>query len=442
MLVGMPLTLAEVGTDEMSPGAPPGAVLTQKYSFEASVSVHQKASIIGGYAYVSTLYTNYDIILIGWTDGTKIIVQDAETNVILWDGTLDKGNYELISPGEGVYKVGSDEKISIIAGSPESCTVVGYYARNKDGLAAGTEFYTYIPPTALRGGEHLDVFAYQDGTTVTIENAQTGAVLLTKTLNKGEWATLTGNLGELLFISSDKKVSVLTYFDEGYYVPTESGLFTGNEFFTFVGDITNGVNDINIVAYQDVTSASIKNAETGATIWSGSLDKGKIHSETLTNVYVHVESNKPVSVAVIPFKHYTAGYHEHHFVPDMNGGGVGTEFYVPSRDGGQLWIFSYHDNNHIEVYKETGELYWEGDLDVGGWYDVAPEYGIYHVISDEPTSILSGYGYCGASFVPLATTEAPYDNIIGQVYDSITFSPISGAEIDLCEANTFGSLVS
>ena len=236
VLTAMPLTLAELSNDEMSSGAPPGAVLTQKDSFEASVSVHQKVSTLsGGYDYVSTLYTNYDIILIGWTDGTKVIVQNAETNVILWDGTLGKGNYELISPGEGVYKVGSDEKISIIAGSPESCTVVGYYARNKDGLAAGTEFYTYIPPTAICGGEHLDVFAYQDDTTVTIENAQTGAVLLTKALNKGKWATLTGNLGELLFISSDKKVSVLTYFDEGYYAPTESGLFTGNPLVALAG---------------------------------------------------------------------------------------------------------------------------------------------------------------------------------------------------------------
>lgn len=43
-------------------------------------------------------------------------------------------------------------------------------------------------------------------------------------------------------------VSAQVYYDEGFMVPADNGRGSGKRFLTYVGTITQGVNDLNVIA--------------------------------------------------------------------------------------------------------------------------------------------------------------------------------------------------
>ena len=102
-----------------------------------------------------------------------------------------------------------------------------------------TEFYTYVPlKTPDYGYQKFVVFAYEDGTEVTIEKEQGNGnyqvVVTNFALDKGgQWKS--ENLsGEYVHVTSNKPVSALSCYDTGYYVPSANGRWPKMSMCTYV----------------------------------------------------------------------------------------------------------------------------------------------------------------------------------------------------------------
>lgn len=391
--------------------------------------------------YTSMTFLKKDMVLIGWHNLTYVLLQNASNNGIVWEGVMGKGDYIILPLTEGVYKISSSKRMSVIAGTPKACPEVGHYVRNDVGLATGTEFYAYIPYKEPGNTGTLDIFAYHNGTLVKVTNAKEEVEYFFTILDKGEHASVAGHYNTLAHIISDKPVSVLTNYDNGYYVPAKSGLFKGKEFFTYAGDAYSIKSDINVIAYSNSTEVVLRNYF-GGLIWEGVLNKGEIYSQPIKREYFSVKSNKDVSVLVAQFGNHNDGYVEHHFVPDITGFGLGTEFYTPVNKFASLWMFSFHGENRIRVLNEDNFLIFDEVLGKDEWFELKPGRGIYHIISDEPISILAGYEECGASFVPMVgsggTTTISLTKIVGRVVDRQNNS-ISNVEVDLYTSRGFYS---
>ena len=71
------------------------------------------------------------------------------------------------------------------------------------------------------------------------------------TLKKGEALTLIRELdvavgATLELVASKGTFTAQAYWDEGFTVPADNGSAGGKSFHTFVGSVTNGVNDLNV----------------------------------------------------------------------------------------------------------------------------------------------------------------------------------------------------
>ncbi|MFA4956985.1 MAG: VWA domain-containing protein [Candidatus Methanoperedens sp.] len=218
------------------------------------------------------------------------------------------------------------------------------------------------------------IFSYTNGTQFEVYNSASSLVW-SGTINAGGHRGLTSSDGVsagTYKIKGTNPYSVLigdelTSYVLGYYAFDKDGKGLSTKFYTYQVDISywtsNNYSNFIVFAYEDSTSVVISNSQTGAAIWSGTLNAGQHHAEpTLSNVYITVTATKPVSA----LSYTDQGY----YVPASSGTFIGKKFYTWAGSAGgwthDLNIIAYSDTTSVTVTNtETGALISSSTLNAG-----------------------------------------------------------------------------
>jgi hypothetical protein len=357
--------------------------------------------------YTTYFYTAGEAIVHGYEDNTSVRVVSMESGTPVWTGTVDAGKTALVPTGRGTFGFLSDKKAGILVGTPSSCTVVGYWLRDRDGEHRSNHFYGQLPSAPSGATDRVVVWGVGQNTSFSIRDLTTDQALHTGTVTSGQRyvmdrEAMSGLHGHVLDIRSETPdIMVQVYQDEGFTVPATSGRGMGREFLTWVGDITNGVNDLNIVSYYADANVSVFDLDSEEMLWQGTVPEGGVHTLTMANRFVRVVSDDQVQVIVAPYAHYEATYAEHHFGMGIEGGPIDTDFMLPTTT--ELWIFSYYGDNAVTVTDiSTGEQVWTGTMTAGSVTGLQPGHGFYRVKATRGSSVMGGAASCGAEYSPAA----------------------------------------
>ena len=380
-------------------------------------SPHQPNDFI----YVSTVYTFTDLVVFSYINGSEIRLYDTYGTVI--DSViLDEDQFYTFSPGEGTYRIEGTTSYTLLIGDPVTNGVMGYYAVDESGRALSTHLNTYMPYDDW-GGERFIVFAYHDGTEFYIKELTSGYTVASGTLNAGEHFELTSIFDVFLGVRSSKPVSVLSYADQGYYIPATNGTFAGTEFYGFSGYVGGWPNGVVVTAYHDATDYLVINTVTGDTISMGTINAGQATTDYVSEpTYYKVTTSKTSTLFNTPYAYYNSSYYYLAVLIDENGFGEGTNIYAPVIEG-DLNILSYENDNIISVVDmNTMSLVWKDTLNAseGGYlYSLR---AVYHITGTKNLTAFNswGGGY-GACFVPLNFSNDLPDLSISSV--DITFLP-------------------
>lgn len=371
--------------------------------------------------YTTWLYTASEVVVHGYAPDTEVSLLDMDGGRTVWKGTVGAGETRLVTTGPGVFGFLADKKAAVLTGTPSSCTAVGYFIRDEEGRHRSDHFYTQLPSSGAGPGDRLILWNVGETTPVTVRDLTTGASLYDATLaagarfeiGKDQLETLRSHVLDVRASSPDVMVQV--YQDEGFTVPATSGRMTGREFVTFVGDITNGVNDLNVATFHADANVSVFDLETEEQLWRGTVEAGRVHTLTMANRYVRVVSDALVSVTVAPYAHYTAEYAEHHLAAGVEGTPIDTDLVTPTTS--DLWIFSYYAGNHVTVADASGREVWSGDLDAGHVMGLKPGHGFYRVRASHGVTVTGGAGACGGDYSPSGGMFAIDEALFAAVLD-------------------------
>ncbi len=370
--------------------------------------------------YTTYFYTAGEAVVHGYEPDTSVRVISLEKPGTVWQGKVGVGETQTVRTGPGVFGFLSDKKAAILVGTPSSCAVVGYFLKDQEGQYRSHRFFTQLPSAASQGDERFVVWAYE-AAHVQIFDRRTEKLLKEGALKAGGFLELSG--AELVgnrvldVRSTGSAVSAQVYYDEGFIVPASTGRGSGREFLAYVGAITNGVNDLNVIAQIATAKVVVEDLKTGEVLFRGPVEQGAIHSLTLSKRYVRVTSDLPVNVVVAGFKHYQDGYAEHHFGTGLEGGGIDNDFLVTT--SGELWLFSYFNQNVVTVTDaRSGKAVFSGTLGAGAVRGLTPGFGLYRVRASFGASVMGGASSCGADYSPagglFAVDEAVFD-VVAQI---------------------------
>ena len=355
--------------------------------------------------YTTFFYTAAEVVVHGFEEDTKVRIVSMEKGGTIWSGTVDYGQTVHVKTGPGVFSFVADKKASILVGTPSQCAVVGYWLRDPKGSFRAGQFFTQLPSSSGHSADCRVVVWAWDDVTLEITDLTVDKLVYKGKIAKGKYHEITGaalsalNNHVLQFKADKPAISAQVYYDEGFAVPSADGRGAGRLFYTCVGTITEGVNDLNLISYYTTVKVKVEDIKTGAQIWAGEIKKGGIHTLTLKARHVKVTANQDISVLVAPYKHYKSTYAEHHFGMGGEGSGIETEFLITTPS--ELWIFSYYPRNEITVTNAaTGAQVWHGTLGRGQVQGVHPGHGYYRVKSSLGVSVMGGALACGAEFSP------------------------------------------
>ena len=432
MMIAAFMIMVRADFDDQKPGAGPKTT-PLRINLEPPVKAQNPAI----YPFTSLLFTVADVVFFSYVDNTMLQLFDS-TNTLIWNNgglPLNKGQHAHVTVAQGVYRAEGSKRFGCLSGDPITRYVVGYYAMDQNGFGASKELYTWAPQ--LYSHCKFVVFAYQNNTNVNVEYTDTGVDIATFTLNKGEHWDIETLSAQWIHVTADKLVSALTCYDQGYFVPSASGKWSGTEFYTYVNDIQGWAEDLTVIAYEDGTNVTIKDSDTDALVWSGTLNSGQAHVESYfsgANKFFDITSDKNVTVCVLPWVAWTSSYHQGAYVQDRDGSGIGTDLIGSTLNGGYLHVLSYSDNTNINIYNsQTGAFVANYTLNRGGSVNANPGNGLWRIMSDKPVSAYSGWGEWNADFVPVEFGEAVLDvmvdkectshpNGIADVGDTVTFA--------------------
>jgi len=234
--------------------------------------------------YRSYVFGTYEMILFSYEDGTDLEVYGFGQT--LWSGTLNKGQHKLVQkpygpPVPAVYRVEGSNQFAVLGGHITG-GMNGYYAMDQNGLGVSTEFYTYVPPKTpgINGYQKFVVFAYEDGTEITVQYADPNwiyhDVVADFPLDKGGYWESEDLSEQYIHVTANMPVSALSCYDMGYFVPSANGTFSGTKFYTYIGKTKSGAEhlpqDLVVIAYDDDTLVTIADCNDVVT-WHGGLER-------------------------------------------------------------------------------------------------------------------------------------------------------------------------
>jgi hypothetical protein len=353
------------------------------------------------------VFTHSEIVLFGYANSTALEVTGADGGEV-WRGTLNAGEHHVLRPGAGVYHIVGTQPYATLVGDPTTGAVMGYYAMDERGRGTSKLFYTYQSsgnPGILGlgvGPRNFVVFAYQDGTAVTLKETDSDRLIWQGTLNRGQAHFEPDLQYVFLTVQASQPVSALSYSDQGYYVPAESGKFIGREFYTWAGNAGDWTHDLNVIAYTDNTTVTIRDTQSGEVLWQGTLAAGRM--QTVPNVndrQLSIETSQDAAVSVSPTTSYTSNYYHMLFAQDETGAGIGKRFYYPAIEGARLEIFAYEDDTQVEVRDGANAIAYQGTLKRGESTAFDSAHTLYTITSSRPVAALMDWGNeAGADFAP------------------------------------------
>ncbi len=357
-----------------------------------------------------------DIVMFGYTDNTSLDVDSLPEGTTVWqdvwDGTVNNNNYHhlTVPGGDYQYRAIGSEKYGLLAGDPIGYVVYGYYAVDENGKGLSTKLLTYMPNNSY-GPEKFVIFAYEDGISGQVYVPATGYTG-NFDLNTGEHYVETDNcFDKFIIVTANKPVAAFSYGDQGTFVPTQDGSFVGYIFYTYLGAVGSEQgwrpHDLNIISYENGASVTVKNSETDATLWSGTINKGESHTYPGNDIWIKVESTGKIAVSIQPFASGSSNYYYLTRNIDESGDGIGTHFYALTLENGinnaYITGFPYLDNTTVTV---TGVGSVTLDVAGNGFKLSNPANKLYEITADKPISCYSWYGgAAGADFTPLWWTD-------------------------------------
>lgn len=367
--------------------------------------------ITGNLTYTTYFYTAAEAIIHGFEDNTKVRIISMERKGTVYEGTIDRMQTRHVPTGKGVFSFVANKKASILVGTPSSCAVVGYWLRDQDGNFRANHLFTQTPSRRDNADCRIVVWAWDDVKIDITDQTAKKKLGAGVAIKKGKYHELRGDAldgvdSHVLSFQADKKaISVQVYYDEGFTVPSENGTGAGRLFYTYVGTITEGVNDLSMISYYGKTKVRVEDVNDGSEIWKGELTKGGIHTIPLKGRHVKITSDADIAVQVAPFEHYGAGYAEHHFGTGGEGTGIEPEFLITTPQ--ELWIFSYYPQNQVRVTDvKSGKEIWSGTMGEGEARDVNPGHGYFRVTASKGVSTMAGAAGCGCQFSSAANQFA------------------------------------
>ncbi|MBS3741986.1 MAG: T9SS type A sorting domain-containing protein [Candidatus Cloacimonetes bacterium] len=405
-------------------GAPPSFTETTP-SAKAEVLMKTSSNIQIDGTYHTYTYTFDDLVIFSYKDNTEIAVKNSSGKKI-WEGVLDANEYNSLSPGAGIYGLESSNPFSIITGDPIRGLVLGFHAMNEQGRGVGNKFLTYMPKGYF-GQERFVIFSYKERNHVQIKDLSSNSIRWEGILDKGEFYSSANLNNSFLQVNGSEDLSVLSYGDQGYLIPAESGLWAGKNFYGYAGFVGQWPNDLNIISFKDNSDIHVKDLNTNQIIWSGNLNQGEVKSIALTSsekkeVFFEITSDKKVSASISPFTSYSGNYYHLLDCVDETGLRIGEMFYLPAING-RLDFSSFDDDNYVEITNlKTDEVEWSGKLQAGDHTSLGTTNSLYKI---EGTGKLTGSesygGSAGGSFVPVYYGLDLPD--LSLTTSSISFSP-------------------
>ncbi|MEX0703888.1 MAG: hypothetical protein WD069_17445 [Planctomycetales bacterium] len=402
------------------PPAPPAVA-------EAAVPAEDQPPGIGGIAgeltYTTYFYTAGEAIIHGFENDTNVRIISMDKQGTVFSGKIDRLQTKLVPTGSGVFGFVSNKKASILVGTPSSCAVVGFWLRDQDGNFRSNQLFTQLPSSHGHSPDcRVVVWAWED-VQLDVNDFTADKIVSSVKLEAGKYheiagAALDGLDNHVLNFEADKKaISVQVYYDEGFFVPAENGSGAGRLFRTYVGKITEGKNDLNLISYYVPAQVRVEDANSGELLFAGEVKNGGIHTLTLEGRHVKVASDVDICVLVAPYEHYKTNYAEHHFGVGGEGTGIETEFLLTTP--GELWVFSYYPQNDVRVIEvATGRQVFAGTLGAGDVRGVHPGHGFFRVLSGKGVGTMGGALACGAEFSP-ASNQFSVDEALFQVVQEI-----------------------
>ncbi|OAI46465.1 hypothetical protein AYO44_11305 [Planctomycetaceae bacterium SCGC AG-212-F19] len=380
--------------------------------------------ISGELTYTTYFYTAAEAIIHGFENDTKVRIISMEKKGTVYEGKIDRMQTQLVRTGKGVFTFVANKKASILVGTPTSCAVIGYWLRDQDGNSRAKQLFTHTPSSHAHNADcRIVVWAWEDvKVDITDQTAQKklaeGVAIKAGKYHELKNEALHGIDSHVVSFQADKKaISVQVYYDEGFTVPSANGSGAGKLFYTYVGTITEGVNDLSMISYYVNAKVRVEDVNDGTELWKGEVAKGSIHTLTLKGKHVKVTSDADICVQVCPYEHYKAGYAEHHFGVGGEGTGIETEFLITTP--GELWIFSYYPANEIQVTDvKSGKEVWAGKLGEGEVRDVHPGHGFFRVKASKGVGTMAGANCCGGEFSS-ATNQFAVDESLFKVVQEI-----------------------
>ncbi len=354
------------------------------------------------------VFTFNDLVIFSYMDSTEIYAYRMDGRLITHQ-IVNSNDIISLRIGQNTAYVYANHPFSILIGDPVSNTVMGYYATDLYSRPTSDTFLTIMPGDY--DNAKFYVFSQANNNNVSVENVMTGSTVRTATLDSLEYMVISANPRATRYrIVSERPIQVLSYGDQGYYIPAINGNFSGKEFFSIIGRIGSWPNDLNIAVYNDSTHVVVEDAYNE--VFNGYLNRGDVETITPTPGKISIHADKNISCLIAPYISYTSNYAYLYRGIDEAGLGIGRYFLLPAIANGDLNIFVYEDSTNIIL--KSGEiasqrnLISEFTLNKGEYKHFKTGNTIYEIVSNKPIStIVSCVDQAGADFSPTYFSVKP-----------------------------------
>lgn len=416
-------------------GAPAGAAFRSMVNAQpkiGTISKAKKTALAQTTQYTTTTFTFGDITVFSYFDGTDVTIISSSGDTV-GAASMRADTLYSLSPGQGIYTIDGNKTFSVLIGDAITNYINGYFALDESGRGVSTKFNTWM---MFEGGydPHFIIFAYEDGTQYTIKNLKTGSFVYAGTLNNGQYLDFPDVASiqqQALQVTANKPVSVLSYTDQDYYVPSSNGKFAGTLFYGFSGYSGSWENSITVTSYADNNHVLITNLATGDTIANETLGLWQVKTIGIfQDTFWKVASSGTVTAANIPFAGWTGSYAYMARSADSTGTNIGKAYVIPTI-ASTISIFSYDNNNRVKItlLGDTTYPYMSPTsvadtlLQAGQGYIFSSNYGnyVYRIEGTGRISVLQSNSGFGADFMPLGYALALPDLAISQT--DLVFTP-------------------
>lgn len=416
------------------PGSAPGSAFQKEHQqeFKGLQPFHTPAELQDDETkFATTIFTFGEMVIFSYSNDTEITILNASGDTIQTK-MLQKDDYHVEIAPQGIYRIFGSKSFTALIGDATTNIVHGWYAVDQSGRGTSTLFNTYMM-RSWTGDEKFIIAAYEDETSFTVKDLDTGSILHAGVLQAGEHHTMTNTpFDKFLQVSASRPVSALSYGDTDYYVPASNGTFAGTMFLGYSAYIGSWTNSITVTGYHDSTDVTVTNTVTGDTISAYILNEGEVHSDPISSqVYWKVEASLPVVAANIPFAGWTGNYMYMTRAIDKTGIGSGKLFYMPTI-GSRIDVFSFEEDNEVSIYRLGQDdeypytdtlLVFEDNLNAGEGYNFSSTSGryVYKIEGSGNLSVIQSNGGAGAEFMPLDFAQELPDLAVSST--DIAFDP-------------------